>query len=172
MRTERILWWLAAGCAVLLLLAPFTPRTTWLPTARSAGASRVTEGVGWLAIAALLGATALMALILALQTRRRDPAPAAGAGVAAVAFVVTAVGMGRHWIDLKHGVTSVRMQPGEPWALHPAPFVPHFAIVAAVGAVLALALSIRWLRPASGTGAERAAGSRQLPPRGNRPKPA
>jgi hypothetical protein len=158
MRTERQLWWVAVGCAMLLLLAPFTPRTTWLPSDRSAGASKVTEGVGWLAVAAMLGAVALAALVLALRPRPRVPAAAAGACVATIAFVVTAVGMGRHWIDLRHGVTSVRFQPGEPWTLHPAPFVPHFAGVAAAGAFVALALAMRWQRPATGTDAEPAAG--------------
>ena len=172
MRTEKVLWWLAVGCAVLLLLAPFTPRTTWLPTARSAGASRGTEGVGWLAIAALLGTLVLVALVVAIRARQRIPAATAGAGVAAVTFVVTAVGLGRHWIDLRHGVTSVRMQPGEQWALHPAPFVPHFSVVAAAGAVVALALLVRWVRPTTGTGAGHAARSRPLPLRGDRPEPA
>ncbi|MGH2617826.1 MAG: hypothetical protein ACRDJC_21565, partial [Thermomicrobiales bacterium] len=152
MRTENTLWWLAIGCAVLLLIAPFTPRTTWLPTARSAGGSQITEGVGWLAIAALLGIAALVALVLDLRARRGVPAAAAGAAAATVAFAVTAVGMGRHWLDLMNGITSVRMHPGEPWALHPAPLAPHFAVVAAVGAALALALTIRRLQPVLGKG--------------------
>lgn len=147
MWTERLLWWLAAICASMLLFAPLTPRTTWLPTARSAGGSQITEGVGWLAIAALLGTAALGALVLGLRARRRASAAAAGPAVATVAFVVAAVGMGRHWLDLMNGVTSVRIQPGEPWALHPAPFVPHIAAVAAVGAALALTLTVQWLRP-------------------------
>jgi hypothetical protein len=143
MRTEKVLWWLATGCAVVLLLAPFTPRTTWLPA--NADGRQITEGVGWQAIAALLGIVALVALIVSLRARQRVLAAAAGAAVATTAFVITAVGMGRHWIDLMNGVTSV--YPGQGWILYPAPLVPGFAIVAAAGTVIAFALTIHWLRP-------------------------
>jgi hypothetical protein len=52
--------------------------------------------------------------------------------------------MGRHWIDLMNGVTSV--DPGEGWVLHPAPVVLPFALIAAAGAGFAAALTIwrRW----------------------------
>ena len=158
MRTERILCWLATGCAVVLLFAPFTPRTTWLPTRPDAGGGQVTEGVGWQAIAALLGIAALVDLIVSLRARERGPAAAGGAAVATIAFVVTAGGMGRHWIDLMNGVTSVHPQPGEAWALHPAPLVPGFAIVAVAGAGIAFALTIQWLRPAAGMSAHSVTG--------------
>ena len=156
MRTEKVLWWLATGCAALLLFAPFTQRTTWLPTRRNVGGGQITEGVGWQAIAALLGIAALVALIVSLRARQRGPIAAGGAAVATIAFVVTAVGMGRHWIDLMNGVTSV--YPGQGWALHPAPLVPGFALVAAAGTVIAFALTIHWLRPTAGIGANSVAG--------------
>lgn len=150
-RTEKMLWWLATGCAILLLFAPLTPRTTWLPTGRNTGGlSQITEGVGWLAIAALLGGVALVGLGLGRRAHRRVSGASTAAGAATIAFLVTAVGLGRHWIDLMSGVSSVRMHPGEPWVLHPAPLVPGFAIVAAAGAGLALALTIRWRTSATG----------------------
>ena len=76
--------------------------------------------------------------------------------MATIAFVVTAVGMGRHWIDLMNGVTSV--YPGAGWVLHPAPLMPGFAIVAAAGAGIAFVLTIHWLRPAVGMGTHSVAG--------------
>lgn len=156
MRTEKVLWWLATGCAVVLLFAPFTPRTRWLPARGNTSAGQITEGVGWQAIAALLGIAALVALTAALRARQRGPAAVGGAAVATIAFVVTAVGMGRHWIDLTNGITSV--YPGQGWALHPAPLVPGFALVAAAGTVIAVALTIHWLRPAAGMSANSVAG--------------
>lgn len=45
-KTGNVLWAVAVICAVVLLFAPMTPRTIWLPAARSAGAGQVTEGVG------------------------------------------------------------------------------------------------------------------------------
>lgn len=172
MRATRLLWWLAAACASLLLIAPLTPRSMWLPTGRNTGGlSRITEGVGWLAITALLGGVALVALILSFRTQRPAPVAASGAAVATVAFVVTAVGMGRHWFDLTHGTTSVLIHPGEPWTLHPAPFVPHFAVVATVGALLTLALTFRRIWPVTGVAAESAAWDRSPRLRRGRPEP-
>lgn len=95
---------------------------------------------------------ALGALIFGVRAKQGS-----SAAVASAAFAVTAIGMGRHWTDLRHGMTSVRMHPGDSWALHPAPFVPHFAIVAAAGAIVALALAIWWLLHAAGAGADAAA---------------
>src|SRR5215218_5976374 len=101
MRTEKVLWWLATSCAVLLLYAPFTPRTIWLPTGRdSDGGGQITEGVGWHAIAVLFGIAALVALVVSFWAPQRSPTRWVGAAVATAAFVVIAVGMGRHWIDL------------------------------------------------------------------------
>ncbi len=154
MRTEKVLWWLTMGCATLLVVAPFTPRTTWLPTSRT-GLSLITEGVGWQAIAALVGIAAIGVLVAGVSARRRNSA-VTGTALATFGFAVIAVGMTRHWIDLTNGVTSV--SPGANWELHPAPFIPVFACLAAVGAVCAFTLTIRWLRPVA-TGVDFAAGS-------------
>jgi hypothetical protein len=145
-RAEKVLWWMTIGCAALLVLAPFTPRTTWLPTSRGAGLSLITEGVGWQAIAAMIGIAKIGVLVAGVSARRRESA-GTGAAIATFGFVVIAVGMTRHWIDLTNGVTSVNAGPN--FELHPAPFVPVFAGVAAVGAVCAFALTILWLRPAA-----------------------
>lgn len=137
---DKVLWWLAAGCAFLLLSAPFTPRTMWLPARGNTSAGRITEGVGWHAIAVLLGIAALVALVVSLRARERGPAAMVGPAVATIAFVVTAVGMGRHWIDLNNGVTSV--DPGAGWVLRPAPVVLPFALIAVAGAGLSVVLTI------------------------------
>ncbi len=150
-RTEKLLWWLATCCAVLLLFAPFTPRTRWLPARRYVSGGQITEGVGWHAIAALLGIAALVALVVSLRARQRGPAAVVGPAVATIAFVVIAVGMGRHWMDLNNGVTSV--DPGAGWVLHPAPVVLPFALIAAAAAGFAVALAMRrWWRRVSGSG--------------------
>jgi hypothetical protein len=149
--TDKIHWWLSTACAFLLLFAPFTPRTIWLPTGRSSGGGQITEGVGWHAIAALFGVAALVVLVLSLRDRQRGPSQWVGVAVATIAFIVVAIGMWRHWTDLMNGVTSV--DPGAAWVLHPAPVVLPFALVAAVGAGFAGALTIRlrW-REVSGSG--------------------
>ena len=143
MRTARVLWWLTIGCAALLVIAPFTPRTTWLAKNRAAGLSSITEGVGWQAIAALIGIAVTGVLIAGVSARQRESAVTAAA-LATFGFVVTAVGMTRHWIDLMNGVTSVSAGPN--FELHPAPFIPVFAGLAAVGAVCAFTLTILSLR--------------------------
>jgi hypothetical protein len=154
MRSDKVLWRLAMGCAALLVVAPFTPRTTWLPASRGAGLSLITEGVGWQAIAALVGIAALAVLVSGVRAHRRESA-GTGAAVATFGFVVIAVGMTRYWIDLTNGVTSVNAGPN--FELHPAPLIPVFAGVAAAGSVCAFALTLLWLRPAA-TGTDFAAG--------------
>ena len=143
---DKVLCWLVTGCAFLLLFAPFTPRTIWLPTGRSSGGGQITEGVGWHAIAALLGAAALVALVVSRRARQRGPARWVGVAAATIGFVVIAVGMWRHWIDLMNGVTSV--DPGAGWVLHPAPVVLPFALIAGAGAGFSVILTIRleWRR--------------------------
>lgn len=146
MRTDKILWWLTMGWAALLVVAPFTPRTTWLPRNRAAGLSLITEGVGWQAIAALVGIAVMGVLVAGVFARRRASA-VAEAALATFGFVVVAAGMTRHWIDLTNGVTSV--DPGSNFELHPAPFIPLFAGLAVGGAVCAFVLTILWLRAAA-----------------------
>jgi hypothetical protein len=158
MRAEKVLWWLTMGCAVLLVLAPLTPRTTWLPRSRT-GLSLITEGVGWQAIAALVGIAAIGALVAGVRAHRRESA-VTGAAIATFGFGLITVGMTRHRIDLTNGVTSVN--PGSNWELHPAPFIPLFAGLAATGAVCAFALTLLWLQPAA-TGADFAVGSLHSP---------
>lgn len=143
MRTASVLWWLTMACAALLIIAPFTPRTTWLASSRAAGLSSITEGVGWQAIAAIVGIAAIGALVAGVSARQRESA-VTGAALATLGFVVIAVGMTRHWIDLKNGVTSVNAGPN--FDLHPAPFIPVFAGLAAAGAVCAFALTIHSLK--------------------------
>jgi hypothetical protein len=155
MRTARVLWRLTMTCAALLVVAPFTPRTTWQATSRGAGGSLIIEGVGWQAIAALIGVGALVVLVAGFSAQRRESA-VAGAVIATFGFVVLAVGMTWHWIDLMNGVTSVNPAAGwgsfpvPGWDLRPAPFIPVFAALAAAGAVLACALAVVSLRSASG----------------------
>lgn len=155
MRTARVLWRFTVVCAALLIVAPFTPRTTWQATSRGAGGSLIIEGVGWQAIAALIGVGALVVLVAGFSAGRRESA-VAGAAIATFGFVVIAVGMTRHWIDLMNGVTSVNpgagwgSYPVPGWELHPAPFIPVFAALAAAGAVLACALTIYSLGSAGG----------------------
>lgn len=61
--------------------------------------------------------------------------------MATIAFVVIAVGMGSHWIDLMNDVTSV--DPGAGWVLYPAPVVLPFALLAATGAGFSLLPTMR-----------------------------
>lgn len=146
MAIHTILWGLAMACAAMLVYAPFTPRTTWVTTSRPAYGPRIIEGVGWQGVAAVVGIVVMISLVTALFARRRTSA-VFGAALATVGFVIIAVGMTRHWIDLMNGVTSIN--PGTGWELHPAPRILLFAGIAAVGTVCALALTIHALRPAA-----------------------
>lgn len=137
MRIRTILWGLSMGCAAMLVSAPFTPRTTWVATYRGAGGATITEGVGWHGVAAVVGIVAMIALLAPLVARRR--AALVGSALATVGFVIIAVGMARHAIDLTNGVTSIN--PGAGWEYHPAPIVLLFARIAAVGAVCSAALT-------------------------------
>lgn len=151
MTIRTILWGLAMACAAMLVYAPFTPRTTWIATSRPVYGPRITEGVGWQGVAAVVGLLIMIALVATLFARQR-PSAVFGAALVTVGFVFISGGMFRHAIDLTNGVTSIN--PGAGWELHPAPRILLFAGIAAAGAICGAALALQALLPAArGTGA-------------------
>jgi hypothetical protein len=145
MKGERVLWAVACGCAVLLLLAPMTPRTSWisLPASevRAAGGG-ATDSAGWDWFAPALGIVAIVCLLVGRWHRPRVlPSVAGAAGAAAALAVAGAAALG-HWLDLRSGSLDIAG-----WTIYPAPAVAYFAVIAGVGMGAALVLTGSWLHP-------------------------
>lgn len=138
MKTERMLRRLAIACAVALLFAAATPRTSWV--SRSGGG--MTHSAGWDWIATLSGMLALAGLGVGAVTRPRVALAIVGASVAAAAFGLAMFAAAGHWALLMTGAMNI---PG--WSLSPAPLVPIFVVVATAGMVCALILLGVWLQP-------------------------
>jgi hypothetical protein len=137
MRTEKTLWQLAAVCAVLLLFAPLTPRTSW---SHRGGGMRHSAGWDW--IAPMSGVVALIGLGLGAVARPRVPSAVAAAALTAAAFGAATIAAAGHWGSLAIGAMGI-----DDWTLYPAPAVFHFAVIASAGTVLTLVLLGVWLRP-------------------------
>jgi hypothetical protein len=145
MSLERALWFCAIVCAVLLLFAPFTPRTTWRfdgPQPRG-NPSTIRDSAGWDMVAPLSGIVAIASLVLGVLSRRRIVIPSFCAAVATIAFAVTALAAGQYWHELSRGAAAMGQ-----FVTEPAPGPPYFAIIAAVATGVALVLTVRWLAPA------------------------
>jgi hypothetical protein len=139
MNLKKKLWRLAMGCAVLLLFALSTPRTSWTHVEGYG----MTHSAGWDWIALLSGIVAIVALSLGRWSRPSVPGAATGVAVAAVAFAVSAAASAGHWYSLATGALNLEWE----WTTYPAPLVLPFAVVAIAGAVCSLVLVGTWLRP-------------------------
>ncbi|MCC7021301.1 MAG: hypothetical protein IT338_00655 [Thermomicrobiales bacterium] len=138
MKTERILRRFAIACAVVLLFAAATPRTSWI----APSGSGMTHSAGWDWIATLSGVLALAGLGVGAAARPRIALAVFGASIAAGAFGLAMFAAASHWAALMTGAMTL---PG--WILYPAPLVPAFAVVAAAGMVCTLILLGVWLQP-------------------------
>lgn len=137
MRIEKALWFGALICAVLLLFAPLTPRTSWSHRGGWMGHS-----AGWDWIAPLSGMVVIVTLVVAACARPRILGAVAAASLAATAFGGATAAAAGHLGSIIIGALEI-----EGWRLYPAPSVSFFAIVAAAGTVLTLVLLGTWLRP-------------------------
>ena len=137
MNTGKILWRLAMACAILLLFAPTTPRTSWVYPGGMA-----THSASWDLVAPLSGIVAIGALIFSMRSRPRMFPAVFGLALAALAFGVSAAASAGHWRSLVTGELDV----GGMYAIYPAPLVLPFAIIAAVGFLSLLALHAKQLR--------------------------
>jgi len=144
MMVERVLWRIAVGCAALLLLAPATPRTSWvsLPESEFGPGGGMTHSAGWDWIALLLGIVAIVSLIAGRRLRTGVAGAVLSAVVAAICFAVAAAAALGHWLDLMSGSLDEAR-----WVIYPAPAVAYFAAIAAVGMVAALVRLGSWLHP-------------------------
>jgi hypothetical protein len=143
MQTEKLFGRVAIICAVLLLFAPTTGRTSWTYVGGSemrAEGGGMTHSAGWDWIAPLAGTVAMASLIIGRWLR---PRPVLGAVVAAISFsIATAAALG-HWLDLRSGSLQYAN-----WTIHPAPAVGLFAGITATGTIAVLALLGHWRRAA------------------------
>lgn len=148
MPTRDVLRWIAIVCGGLLLLAPLGGRTTWEATR---GRSFATDAGGYNAIAVVSGMMVLVALLVATGESRPRWLALPGALVVFGAFVLTVYAT---------GVFVAARWRGEVWVyacwcaqplpadaiVTPAPGPPVFLVVALIGAIAALGLTVRWAR--------------------------
>lgn len=133
----RIFSRIAMASAILLLLAPMTPRTSW-----SHEYGGMTHSAGWDWVAPLSGMAAIVALALGGRSRLRPLRSAVGAGIAALALAISAAASAGHWNDLRTGALDLDWES----TTYPAPMVLPFAIIAAIGTLCSLALLGKQLR--------------------------
>lgn len=138
MKIERLLWGIGLICAVGLLLAMFTTRTSWIAD-RGEG---MRHSADWDWIAILAGMVSLPCLGVGALTRDRRVLPGLCAAVAAMAFGAAGAAALGHWISLRYGELELAG-----WTLFPAPDVLRFAEFGFVGMVVTLVLLGLWLRP-------------------------
>lgn len=135
MKAENILWRFAVACALLLLLAPATPRTQWVhPEGWS-----TSEFAGWAWVAFLAGIVAMAGLVFGHWLRPSVRLPMASAAVAAIALAAAAATLAGSWLSFPRG--AVPLTAGQPY---PAPTVPFFAVVAVIGLSASLLLLLAW----------------------------
>ncbi len=142
MKAEKALWWLAQGCAVLLLFAWFNPKTVHVSVVYR---SQAIQGWGWQNVAAWAGVFVLAALALGRANRERVSVAVLCPLVAAAAFTASAAETARTWIDL----TWEAAHPDPYWTLRPATGMDHTVAVALVGAAFSLLLLGAWTHPAN-----------------------
>ena len=135
-RTEILCWRIAMACAILLLFAPTTPRTSW---SHEYGGMTHSAGSDW--VAGLSGMAAIVALAIGGRSPLRALSSATGAGVAALALAISAAASAGHWYDLRTGALDLDWES----TTYPAPMVLPFAVIAAIGALSSLALLAKQL---------------------------
>ncbi len=145
MRTEKVLWSFAIACGVLLLFAPFTPRTTWFYDGPrpSDNPSTIRDSAGWDMVAPISGVVAIFSLVVGVLSRRRIVIPSFSAAAATIAFAVTALAAGHYWLELARGAGAMAG-----FVMQRAPGPPYFAIIATIATGFALVLTVSWLEPA------------------------
>lgn len=136
--TERLLWWIGLICAVGLLFAFLTTRTSWIGE-RGQG---MRHSAGWDWVAMFAGMVTLTSLCVGASARDRRVLPGICAAVAAIAFGASGAAALGHWISLRYGELEMAG-----WTLYPAPDVLRFAVIGFVGMVATLVLLGRWLHP-------------------------
>jgi hypothetical protein len=143
MKTEKILWGIAMTCAVILLLAPTTPRTSWVYPGGMA-----THSAGWDWLAPISGVVTIGGLMFARSAHPRAFPVVLGSVLAALAFGISAGASAGHWYSLATGALDL----GGSSTTYPAPLVLPFAVIASAGAVCSLALLASRLLEESNTG--------------------
>ena len=142
MRTESTLLVIGFACAALLLLAPLSPRTTWVAADERAGSGGMRHSAGWDYVAPACALVAGACLVAGWFARPRVAPAMVAAVAAAIAFALAGGAAFGHWRDAVGGALDI---PG--YTTHPPFDAPFFALVGLVGAVAALALAAWWASP-------------------------
>jgi hypothetical protein len=145
-RAQGLFWKIAIACAVLLLLAPMTGRTSWsfVGGESGGGTGGMTHSAGWDLVAPICGLIAIAILLVGVGLRTEGWRAVWCGAIAFLALAAAGLAAWGHWVDLNSGRLWL---PNS--TLTPAPAVGFFASVGAVGALAALALTVCWWhRPA------------------------
>lgn len=144
MKVERVLVAVAFGCAVLLLIAPLTPRTSWSagPTSETRGGGGMTHSAGWDWFAPAMGIVAIISLVTGAWSRPRVVPSVVSSAVAAAAFAVAGAAALGHWLDLRSGSLDING-----WTIYHAPAVGYAAAIAGTGMMVTLVVTGSWLHP-------------------------
>ena len=143
---ETLLWWLAFGCAVLLVPSWLNPKTV-----RLYEGTRETQGWGWQNVASWVGVLVLVALVVGRLHRPLVTGAAICAGIAALLFGGAAFEAARTWLDLTKEAANPRLfgLGRLNYELLPATGMDRIVVIAVVGAICALVLLGMWLQPGS-----------------------
>jgi hypothetical protein len=146
MRTDKVLWWFALGCAVFLLLGPLGGRTRW----HNPGGGTITDAAGWDWAVLIAGCAAIAGLVVGRLARPRVVVPVTAAGVAIAAFGMAAAVTGQYWMAILQGNIQPRgFDPhrDDPFRVIVTSGLQPFAVVATVATGLALVLAVSWRWP-------------------------
>jgi hypothetical protein len=151
---DEVGWWLAFGCAAILLLAMFMPdwfaRTSWFrANGRDNFESVIDSPASYVGLLSLCGLVACIALAIGIWRRWVVASALAAAAFASAAYVA-----GSSWWGISRGVALLDGQPIQEmvpprWTVHWPTALPLFVIAAIVGAISALALAVYWQRRAA-----------------------
>jgi hypothetical protein len=145
-QADRVLWWLAISCTVLLLFGPLGGRTEWV---HRDGAT-ITDAAGYDWLAPLAGVVAIIGLGVGRRSRQHAPIAVLGAAVATISLSSMVVVAGTYWLAIERGDLQshgVVLDQSGGYFVRPAAGPPFVALIAAVAATFAVILTVRWLSP-------------------------
>ena len=144
-QVDKLVWLVALCCAVLLLFAPLSPRDTWVNVGADVRgeAASVSTGRAWAFVVGLAGIVAICSLAIGALTRQKLFLPLLCSAVTAVAFGMAALSCWYEFSDRRKWSASLPdyMLSATGWA-------DTFVVIAFVGIVGSIGLTIRWLKPA------------------------
>lgn len=146
MRLELALHRIVICCAVMLLFAPLSGRTTWVK-----GNVTAIDAAGYNIAAVISGIVALSAIAIAMRMRQNVVVSALALSMATVAFFFTLLAAGVDvWARMQGQVWSYAggsmSRPQRGWTVYPTLGPPIFVVVAPIGILSTISLAIVRLR--------------------------